>query len=203
MKQFGFTLMLFVIVLSPLAAVCQGLPDEPQPAPPTQATVSQSTQQATADAPAKPAPPDAGWRKIQRLAHGEPIVVNSSYGPSLQCRFAGATEDALFCDAPGSPEGTGYSFERAKVISVEAKRPGRNYHPVWIASIIAGGLSVGLVATKSDDAGDAARIGGIGALVVAAIGAPVVLLQSQDRPMVSVVYRPHGFQFHGPTGARR
>jgi hypothetical protein len=199
MKQFGFTLMLFVIVLSPLAAVCQRLPDEPQPA---QATASQTTQPAAASAPEKPAAPNGDWRKIQRLAHGEPIVVNSSYGPSLQCRFAGATEDALFCDAPGSPEGTGYSFERAKVISVEASRPERNYHPVWIASIIAGGLAVGLIATKSNDAGDAARIGGIGALVVGAIGAPIALLQSQDRPMVSVVYRPHGFRFHGPVGTR-
>jgi hypothetical protein len=216
MKQFGFTLMLFVIVLSPLAAVCQKMPDEPVPA--VQSTASESTPQSNAtpashtappaltqqpaapgQAPnaAKPAAPDADWRKIQRLVHGELIVVNSTYGPSLQCRFAGATDDVLLCDAPGSPEGTGYSFERAKVVSVEAKRPGRNWHPVWIASIIAGGLVTGLIATRTNDAGDAARIGGIGALVVAAVGAPIVLLQSQDRPMVSVVYRPHAFKFHG------
>ena len=204
MKQLGFTLMLFVIVLSPLAAVCQRLPDEPQPAPAAQANDSQTTQQPATSAPAKPAPPDAEWRKIQRLVNGEPIVVRSTNGPALRCRFAGATDDALFCDVPGSPYGTGYSFERPSVISVEATRPGRNYHPAWIASIIAGGLVTGLVATKTNDSRDAATIGAVGALVVAGIGAPLVFLQSQDGPMVSVVYRPHTFRFHerGPVGPR-
>jgi hypothetical protein len=197
MKQFGFTLMLFVVVLSPLAAVCQRLPDEPQPAPAVQATASQTTQQPAAGAPAKPAPPDEEWRKIQRLVNGEYIVVSSTYGPALRCRFSGTTDDALFCDVPGSPEGTGYSFERPSVISVEATRPGRNHHPAWIASIIAGGLVTGLVATRTNDARDAATIGAVGALVVGAIGAPLAFLQPHDGPMVSVVYRPHAFKFHG------
>jgi hypothetical protein len=197
MRQLGFTLMLFMVVLSPLAAACQGLPDKPHPASDAHATASQTTEQPAADAQAKPATPDADWRKIQRLALGEPIVVSSTYGPALHCRFAGATNDALFCDAPGSPDGTGYSFKRPSVLSVEAQRPGRNYHPAWIASIIAGGLVTGLVATQHTDAGGAATAGAVGALVVAAVGAPLAFLQPRNAPTVSVVYRPHGFRLHG------
>ncbi|HWG20160.1 MAG TPA: hypothetical protein VG225_06485 [Terracidiphilus sp.] len=202
MKNFGFTLMLFVIVLSPLAAVCQsqqggGLPDEPAP----QATTSPTTQQPAANGPARPAPPDGDWRKIQRLTHGEPIVVNSTLGPALQCRFAGATDAALFCDAPGSPDGSGYRFERATVISVESERPERNTHPAWLASMIAGGMVVGFVASGNTDAGTAAKAGAIGALVVGAIGAPLAFMPS-DPGGWTVVYPMHRFRFHArrPVG---
>jgi hypothetical protein len=225
MKQIVFTLMLFVIVLSPLAAACQALPDSPVP----QMLVAQSSPVPSAGQPMAvpsgssssaagipqtagtqpsqqsppPGPPNGDWRKIQRLIHGEPIVVTSTYGPSQACRFAGATDDALFCDAPGAPDGSGYRFERATVISVQATRPQHNYHPAWIASVIGGGLAVGIIAAQSNDAGDAARIGAVGALVVGAIGAPLALLQPQP-DSVAVVYRPRALRFggRGPLGLR-
>jgi hypothetical protein len=216
MKQIGFTLMLFVVVLSPLAAVCQGLPDPPAPQRSTAQTSSSSSldgvaqsaplsdEQAATAPLARTAAPDAAWRRIQQLSRGEWIRVNSTLGPPLGCRFAGATDDALFCDPADAPEGTGYRFDRAAVITVEMQRPERNWHPAWMASMIAGGLVVGLVATKTNDAGDSARLGAIGALVVGGIGAPLAFLPSGDRSMVAVVYRPHAFRFHGrgPMGLR-
>jgi hypothetical protein len=226
MKQIGLTLMLFVVVLSPLAAVCQGLPDSPAPQRSASQTSSSSSldgvpqsaplsnQQAAAAPAAKTAapdaaapdaaPPDAPWRRIQQLSRGDWIRVNSTLGPPLGCRFAGATDDALFCDPANAPEGTGYRFDRATVITVEVQRPERNWHPAWMASMIAGGLVVGLVASQTNDAGESARLGAIGALVVGAIGAPLAFLPSGDRSMVAVVYRPHAFRFHGrgPMGLR-
>jgi hypothetical protein len=226
MKQIGFTLMLIVIVLSPLAAACQVLPDSPGPvasfaagasaadlpqAPAPSGSSSSTTglqetaaSQSTLQAPppAKSGPPNGDWRKIQRLAHGEQIVVTSTYGPSQACRFAGATDDALFCDAPGAPDGSGYRFERGTVISVQATRPAYNYHPAWIAAVIGGGLTVGIIAAQSNDAGDAAKIGAVGALVVGAIGAPLALLQPHSGGVA--VYRPHALRFggRGPLGLR-
>jgi uncharacterized membrane protein YeaQ/YmgE (transglycosylase-associated protein family) len=80
----------------------------------------------------------------------------------------------------------GYRFDRASVISVDFDlpaqnvarfdRPHPNYHPAWIASILAGGLVVGLCATPTMDDGDSARVGAIGALVVAIVGAPLAFL---------------------------
>lgn len=208
--------MLFVIVLSPLAAVCQRLPDAPEPqAGAAQSSSSSSQSGVPQSAPSisnqQPtasgqdvAPPDAAWRKIQRLVHGEMIVVNSTLGPSLRCRFAGATDDALFCDALYAPDGTGYRFDRATVITVSVQRPERNWHPAWLASMIAGGIIVGAAATNRNDAGGAAGAGALGALVVGAIGAPLAFLQEPDRSMATVVLRPRAFRLHGhgPLGFR-
>lgn len=168
MKQFGFTLMLFVIVLSPLAAVCQALPDSPQPAPDQGA--------------AKPGIAERTWRHIQQIRYGEPIDVASTYGPPLRCRFSSATEDAIFCDAPNSPDGSGYRFDRAAVTYVEelAPPPKPNHHPVWLSSMIAGGILVGLAAAEDTDAGHAAALGALGAVIVGGIGAPMALLNQNN-----------------------
>jgi hypothetical protein len=55
---------------------------------------------------------------------------------------------------------------------------------------------VGIIASQSSNAGVAARIGAVGALVVGAIGAPLALLQPQPGG-VAVVYRPHALRFGG------
>jgi hypothetical protein len=195
MKQLGFTLMLFVVVLSPLAAVCQGQPvASPAPAAQSAQTAGASaqagySQPASVQTPQALTPPDKEWRKIQKLPQGTYIVVGNTYGPALTCRMAAATDDALFCDAPESPNGTGWQFERAAVISVQATILKKNHHPVWIASMIAGGTLVGLAATHSMSAGRAAGAGAIGAVITGGIGAPMVLAQP-DGDWVTVVYRP-------------
>jgi hypothetical protein len=195
MKQFGFTLMLFGVVLSPLAAVCQRRPVA-SPAPAAQSAQAAGasaqtgySQPASAQTPQALNPPDKEWRKIQKLPPGTFLVVGNTYGPALTCRMAAATDNALFCDAPESPNGTGWQFDRAAVVSVQATVPRKNYHPVWIASMIAGGTLAGLAATHSMSASRAAGTGAIAAVITGGIGAPMVLAQP-DEDWVTVVYRP-------------
>jgi hypothetical protein len=178
MKQLGFTLMLFVVVLSPLAAVCQSA-----------STPTASTQAASTQAPAL-TPPDKEWRKIQKLPQGTFLVVGNTYGPPLACRMAAATDDALFCDAPESPGGAGWQFDRQTVISVEATVLKKNHHPVWIGATIASGLLFGIsAAAHHEDAGAAVGAGVTAAAITGAVGAPLAMAES-DRDWVTVVYRP-------------
>ena len=177
MKQ--IFLFLIAIALLPAALRPQALPDAPAPAP----------------------PPDPTWDRVRSLTPGQPIIISNDYGPPVHCLFARATDVYLFCDPPGNPTGVGYRFDRASIVSIDLDlparnnarfdRPDRNYHPVWIASILAGGLVVGICATRTMDDGDSARAGAIAALVVGIIGAPLAFLpQSQD---AGLAYRPHGF----------
>jgi hypothetical protein len=200
MKQLGFTLMLFVVVLSPLAAVCQmQQTPAPQSTQPPGAPAAQSRSASPEAAPAQsgssqaqPAPlspPDKEWRKIQKLPVGVAIVVVSSRDVPMHCRFAAATDDALYCDAPESPGGSGWQFDRATVVSVEATILKKNWHPGLVGAMIAGGTLVGLVATHGASAGRAAGIGAIGAVITGAAGAPIAMSQP-DEKWETVVYRP-------------
>lgn len=172
-------LFLIAIVLMPAALRAQALPDAPAPAP----------------------PPDPAWARVRSLNPGQPIVVLVDNGPPVHCLFTGATEAYLFCSPAGNPPGVGYRFDRGRVAGVDLDLPARNsaqfeqpqpnYHPAWIASMIGGGLITGLVATRSMDAGDAARIGLIGALVVGAIGVPLAFLPQPGDG--GLAFRPHRF----------
>ena len=194
--------MLFVVVLSPLAAVCQKLPDErgalrtgttvpAESARPQTAATQDAARRTSAPVPNPPdlSPPDKEWRKIQKLPVGIEIVVGSTYGAPLSCRLAAATDDALYCDAPESPAGSGWQFDRAAVISVQATISRRNHHPGLLAAMIGGGLIVGAVATRSTSAGNAAKAGAIGALITGAAGVPMAM-STPDSDWVTVVYRP-------------
>ena len=141
--------------------------------------------QAFPDNPA-PAPTDPASSRLQRLANGTPVVVDNTSGPPVHCLFAGATDAYLFCDPPGNPAGVGYRFARADVLAVDYDRPSpaqlqarppqRNYHPVWLASMIAGGIVVGFCATRTTGAGHSAGAGLVGAAAVGLIGAPLTFL---------------------------
>jgi hypothetical protein len=147
--------------------------------------------QAPTDAPT-PAPyAPAGWNLVKNLIRGEPIVVGDDNGPPVHCLFAGATDQYLYCDPPGNPPGVGFRFDRASIVSVDLDpppqknaqfdRPQTNYHPAWIASILAGGLLTGIIATRTTSNGNAAKAGLVGAGVVAVIGAPLAFLpHTQD-----------------------
>jgi hypothetical protein len=159
MKNLSFFLVAFLLL--PFDAFAQTLPDIPTPAP------------------------DPAWQHVENLAPGAAIVVRNDNGPPVHCLFASATDTYLFCDPPGNPAGIGFRFDRARVVSVDLDlppntaqfaAPRHNYHPVWLSSIIAGGLIVGICAAQNTDAGTAAREGVLGALVVAAIGAPIAFL---------------------------
>jgi hypothetical protein len=172
-------------LLPSLAGSAQSLPDAPAPQP---------------SAPAAPLT-DSAWDRVLSLTAGQPIVVASDYGPPVHCLFAAATAAYLFCDPAGNPPGTGLRFDRASVISValdqpvqagtQFERPHRNYHPVWLASILAGGILVGIGATRTMNAGDSARAGAFGALVVAGIGAPLAFLSPP--PGSGLLLHPFGF----------
>lgn len=153
-----------ILLLVPAVARSQALPEAPAPAQPT----------------------DPMWDRVKDLANGAAIVVSNDNGPPVHCLFAGATDAYLFCNPSTNPPGVGFRFDRAAIVSVDLDRPTPHsarfdrpkpdYHPVYLSSIIAGGLIVGIVATRSMDAGQSADIGVIGALVVAAIGAPIAFL---------------------------
>jgi hypothetical protein len=166
-NRFCSSIVLLLLGLLPAAACAQALPDNPAPQP------------------------DPAWSRVMSLTRGQPIVVDDTNGPPVHCLFTGATDAYLDCSPPGNPVGVGYRFNRADVLGVDldlpgqtqaqASRPERNYHPAWLASIIAGGLVVGICATHSTDAGGAAKAGLIGAAVVGAIGAPLAFLPNSQR----------------------
>lgn len=159
----SLNLILLAILLLPVAVQSQALPDAPAPVP-----------------------PDPAWDRLHNLAAGTPIVVGVDNGPPVHCLFAAVTGSYLFCDPPGNPAGVGFRFDRATIVSVDFdqppqygaqfSRPRPNYHPGWIASILGGGLIVGICATRTMSDGDSARAGAVAALVVAAIGAPLAFL---------------------------
>jgi hypothetical protein len=172
----NFLLISIALVLLPAVLWSQALPDAPVPAH------------------------DPAWDRLKSLNNGEAIVVRNDDGSLVHCLFAGATDAYLFCDPQGNPPGVGFRFDRTRVVSVERDQPAPraarfrapdlSQHPAWIASILAGGLIVGISATGTADAEDAARAGAIGALVVAIIGAPLAFMrQPRDE---SVSCQPRG-----------
>jgi hypothetical protein len=162
-----------------------------------------SPAQSLPNAPAPAPPPDPAWERLRGFAPGVPVVVFADNRPPVHCLFQGATETYLDCRPAGDPPGVGYRFDRASVASVDLdfpaengaqfQRPPRNYHPVWIASMLAGGLLVGLAATHTTDDGNAAKAGAVGALVVGLIGAPLAFL-----PHPQEAYPPGGFALVPP-----
>jgi hypothetical protein len=159
------SLFLAASFLVPTFARAQALPDNPTPAPTS----------------------DPAWERVRSLAPNEAIVVRNDNGSPVHCLFSAATDGYLFCDPPGNPPGVGFRFDRARVVSVDLDLPSqtgaqftvppeRNYHPAWLSSIIAGGLIVGIIASRTTDAGSAAQAGAIAAGVVGLIGAPLAFL---------------------------
>ncbi len=180
------SLILVVMVLAPVLATAQSLPDDPAPAP---------MESAQAPNPQPPQSYDALWNRVLQIANGQTIRVKYTSGPPLRCRFAGATDAYLFCDPPGALEGTGYRFDRYSVVDVTVAGEPHNWHPGLLSAMIGGGILVGTAAARQTDAGHAVQAGLIGALVSGAVVAPFVL-QPQPRfggVGAGVTFRPRGF----------
>jgi hypothetical protein len=189
MKDLAILLLAFAIVSS---AAGQALPDNPAPSP----------------------LPDPAWGRLQGLLNGQPIVVDNTNGPPVHCLFAGVTDAYLFCNPRGNPKGVGFRFDHADVLGVDldlprpaptqASRPERNYHPAWICSMIAGGIIVGLIASKNTDAGTAAEDGIIGAGIVGLIGAPLAFLPHPQFVPTEPAYPQYGvgLRFKSPIRSR-
>lgn len=150
------------------STTAQGLPESPSPAPLA----------------------DPAWNRLQTIAYGTPIVVTDIRGNSIHCLFDLATDAYLFCNTPANPSAPRVRIDHADVIAVDADlaaratfqttSPERNYHPAWLSSMIAGGIIVGLCASRNTDAGRAAADGIIGAGIVGLIGAPFAFLPRTD-----------------------
>lgn len=163
------------------------------------------------DAPA--APPDPSWDRLRNVSPGQPVLVTTTDNRTVHCLFGSVTDTYLFCNPPGNPAGVGFRFDRAEIASIDLDRPdaamsqapkrGRNYHPAWISSMIAGGLVVGLIASQNTGAGKAAQDGLIGAAVVGLIGAPFVFLpQPYSTPPYGGPIYGIGVRFRTSTSAR-
>jgi hypothetical protein len=186
------SLLIVAIALLPAGAFAQALP--PAPLPAESPTPTQSTP--VPASPMRVGPSEATWNRVQQIANGQEVLVTNTYGPPLRCRFAGATDAFLFCDPPGTPEGTGYRFERASVINVVAVRPPRNWHPGVLSAMIAGGIITGVCATVQTDAGHAVGAGFVGALITGVIASPFVLVPPPNMNAglgAGIAFRPHGF----------
>lgn len=168
--------------------------------------LSVGTAQDVPDSPA-PAPfPDPAWGRLNDLSSGRPIIVTLIDGRSIHCLFAGITDANLFCNPPGNPPGVGFRFDHAEVIAVDldlpthrqapVAQPAHNYHPAWISSMIAGGIIVGLCATRTTDDGTAAKAGIIGAGIVGLIGAPMAFLPHPQIAPPGPAYPPYFYGAH-------
>jgi hypothetical protein len=158
--------------------------------------------QAPPDRPAPP-PPDPAWSRLQSLLRGQSIVVTNTNGPPVHCLFTSVTEAYLYCSPPGNPAGVGFRFDQEDVLGVDLDLPGgpsqarlkrteRNYHPAWISSMIAGGIVVGLCATRTTGAGNATEAGLIGAGIVGLIGAPLAFIPRSRDAYAGPIYPTYG-----------
>jgi hypothetical protein len=184
------SLILLAVAMLPASVLAQALPPAPLPAE------SPVPVQSTSAPPMPVGPSDATWMRFQQIANGQEVLLTNTFGPPLRCRFAGATDAFLFCDPPGTPEGTGYRFERASVINVVSVRQPRDWHPGVLSAMIAGGIITGVCATVQTDAGHAAGAGFVGALITGVIASPFVLLPRPDMNAglgAGIAFRPHGF----------
>jgi hypothetical protein len=158
--------------------------------------------QAPANNPGPVPPDDHLWDRITELPRGQPIIVISTYGPPLRCRFDGATDAFLFCYPPGAPPDTGYCFDRVSVLDVTVPQRRIISHPRVLVSAAIAGIVVGLGSTRTLKDPDAATVGLIGAIVVGAAGYG---MSKGSHPGLAFgfAYHPRGFGFHARLLPRR
>lgn len=150
----------------PYAARAQALPDNPQPA----------------------RPDSAGWSRVQDLANGEEITVAHGRLHAVPCRFAGATDDDLYCDSLFS--GREYRFSRAEVERVRMDDKRRNMR-ILIGTFAGAGFLWGMVKPSANDGTPRALVAlsgaGLGALAGCAVSLPAAFLI----PGRQIYHRPH------------
>lgn len=157
-----FCWILIAIALLPAAGLAQALPDNPQPA--------------TSGA--------SGWNRVQDLANGEGISVARRGERSVPCRFAGATDESLFCDSfyTGRP----YQFDRVDVKRVRRDDKRRNL-TIVLGSFTAAGFIWG-VATPPER-GTPRMLDGVAGAALGAMAGVIVGVPSSLLIPGRVVYR--------------
>jgi hypothetical protein len=130
--------ILMLMGLLPASMAAQALPDAPTPA----------------DA--------ASWNNVNNLARGQEITVARS-GLSIRCRFAGATNDDLFCESIYTDREI--RFNRADVEKIRLDQSRRNFWTVIGGGAVGGGLFFGISSLKTHDSATAVSEGVDGAAI--------------------------------------
>jgi hypothetical protein len=159
-----FIIVLVGLTLLPPTARTQTLPDNPEPAP----------------------EPPAGWVRVQDLARGEEITVAKGGMFSVPCRFAGATDNELFCDSMFS--GREYRFRREEIGRVRMDDKRRNMR-ILVGSFAAAGLVWGIVAPPNPNDGTPRAVSGLGGAAIGALAGLVVSVPAAFLIPGRLVYR--------------
>ena len=131
--------------------------------------------------PDNPEPVNAGagdWSRVRDLVNSDEITVARAGGRPVLCRFAGATNDYLFCDSLFGDRS--YRFDRAEAEGVRRNDKRRNLH-ILIGAFAAGGLVLGVAGPPSSSNGTPRALSGLagaglGALAGCAVSIPAAFL---------------------------
>jgi hypothetical protein len=150
--------------------------------------------QAPPDSP-KPAKKSVNdWRRVQDRMQGEELYLQSTDGSHMLCRFAGATEEAIFCGSIyGGTGEDGYRLDRADVKAIRLEpQPGRWNIKKAVGVGAAAGFAFGLIVHPASDPNprvfDGIGMGAVGALaglLVSSVGAPISALVNHS----TLIYR--------------
>jgi hypothetical protein len=137
------------------------------------------------------------WAQVEEFSDGQPIVVNTTSGFPVHCRFVGTTDAILYRDRPGAPhDQADYRFDRATVASVRVSQPERNWHPVLAGAMVITGAIFGLAASRNTDAPGAAAAGLIAASIVGPIGYPIAMIEQRSAGFGFAI-PPRALRFNG------
>jgi hypothetical protein len=137
----------------------------------------------------QPAPAaDSGWTRVEYLARSDALEVKKSDGHTAYCAFAGATDNALFCDNRSPFRAGEYSLDRRDVKQVRmARSPARVNKIVGVTAAL--GFVAGLALPETN--GTPRIVGGVmgglgGILAGCAISVPAIFVPGK------LVYRQPG-----------
>ena len=161
---------ILLAIALPVVALAQAPPDKPQPPP---------LPPAAAPLPEAPAPAPAGppsmWNRIEHLPRGEAIKISYGRGSWERCRFAGATDEAVFCE-PREDSGPvqEYRIDRFSIADFKMDHDERNGRLIFTAITLGSGLALGIRAAQTSQT-DPQAMGVIGGLLGTGLGALVAV----------------------------
>jgi hypothetical protein len=125
--------------------------------------VNSNASQTLPDNPAPHSADAGGWTQVGDLARGDEIMVTRSGGPSIPCRFAGATNGELFCESLFSEREM--RFNRSDIEKVRMDQSRRDFWVIIGGGAVGVGLWAGISSVKTHDSGTAVAEGVVGTAV--------------------------------------
>jgi hypothetical protein len=141
--------ILILMGLLPAAMEAQALPDAPSPAD------------------------GSGWNRVGDLARGDEIMIARSGRLSVPCRYAGATNDEIFCESLFNEREM--RFSRADIEKIRMDRSRRDFWIVIGGGAVGIGLWTGISSLKSHDSRTAVAEG----LAGTAVGALLAFIPAE------------------------